>query len=237
LHPLLQLDFLTTVGAYATEGLLFATHSVGLARASAERIYSVRKTASQASEIKAFEVTNNLTELLGELGFNAYRDLGFSKVLLVEGPTDVKTIQQLLRHLRKDREILLLPLGGGSMINGKIEVQLQEIMRIGADVTALIDSERAASNDDISLDRKDFIQKCRQNNIRNHVLNLRATENYLSDRAIKIIKGSKYSALSGYQKLADANPSWGKEENWLIAREMHAAEFENSDIGVFLRSI
>ena len=38
LHPSLQLDFLTTLGSYATEGVIFSTHSLGLARASAERI-------------------------------------------------------------------------------------------------------------------------------------------------------------------------------------------------------
>ena len=38
LHPTLQLDFLTTLGSYATDAVIFATHSVGLARASAERL-------------------------------------------------------------------------------------------------------------------------------------------------------------------------------------------------------
>jgi ABC-type cobalamin/Fe3+-siderophores transport system ATPase subunit len=237
LHPLLQLDFLTTVASYASEGLLFATHSVGLARASAEQIYSVKTTASRASVISKFEATTNLSELLGELGFNAYRDLGFSKVLLVEGPTDVKTIQQLLRHLHKEHEILLLPLGGNGMINGKIDVQLQEIKRIGAEVAALIDSERTAADEDISKDRRDFIQQCEANNIGYHILKFRATENYLSDRAVKAVKGPKYSALGSYQKLCEATPAWGKEENWLIAREMHRSEFEKSDLGVFLTSI
>ncbi len=238
LHPLLQLDFLTTIAAYATDGLTFATHSVGLARASAEIIYSVRRSPeSRASEMKRFEATNNLTELLGELGFNAYRDLGFSKVLLVEGPSDVKAVQQFLRHLRKDREILLLPLGGAGMINGKIDVQLQEIKRIGAVVSALIDSERTAPGAALSKDRKDFVQKCKENRITCCVLERTAIENYLPDRAIKTIKGPKYSALTFYQRLLDAPLPWGKEENWLIARAMERVEFEFNDLGKFLLSL
>lgn len=238
LHPLLQLDFLTTVASYAKEGLLFATHSVGLARSSAETIYSVRRLReSRASELKAFEGTNNLTELLGELGFNAYRDLGFSKVLLVEGPSDVKVVQQLLRHLGKDREILLLPLGGSAMINGNVEVQLQEIKRIGAVVSALIDSERAAPEAELCRDRKDFVEKCSDNGITCCVLERRATENYLTDRAIKAVKGPKYSALMFYEKLEDAQQPWGKEENWGIARTMERADFEATDLGKFLAAL
>jgi energy-coupling factor transporter ATP-binding protein EcfA2 len=238
LHPLLQLDFLTTIAAYAKQGLIFGTHSVGLARSAAETIYSVkRKNASHMSEIRSFESTKNLTELLGELGFNAYRDLGFSKVLLVEGPSDVKTVQQLLRHLGKDREIMLLPLGGSSMINGNIDVQLQEIKRIGASVFALIDSERSIAGAEIHKDRKSFLDKCTESEIRCCILERRATENYLTDRAIKSAKGLKYSALAPYERLEDASLPWGKEENWIIARGMERGEFESTDLGKFLMSI
>jgi predicted ATPase len=238
LHPLLQTDFLTTLAAYATEGVLFATHSVGLARATAETIYSTRRTAElKRSEVKAFEATSNLTELLGELGFNAYRDLGFSKVLLVEGPSDVKAIQQFLRHLGKEHQILLLPLGGAGMINGDIDVQLQEIKRIGADVSALIDSERIAVDAELEQNRKDFQQKCAENAIKCCILDHRAIENYLTDRAIKKVKGPQYSALMPYQKLKDIQLQWAKAENWLIAREMDRDEFENTDLGHFLVSL
>lgn len=69
LHPSLQLDFLTTLGSYASEGVIFATHSIGLARASAERIYSVRKVTDGESEISDLEATPRFSELLGELSF------------------------------------------------------------------------------------------------------------------------------------------------------------------------
>jgi ABC-type branched-subunit amino acid transport system ATPase component len=43
LHPSLQLDFLTTVGSYASIGVLFASHSLGLARAAGGEVYTVRR--------------------------------------------------------------------------------------------------------------------------------------------------------------------------------------------------
>src|SRR6266700_8378531 len=83
LHPSLQLDFLTRLTAYANHGILFATHSVGLARASADHIYSVRRSPDGQSEITDYNSTPRLAELLGELSFSGYKELGFDKILLV----------------------------------------------------------------------------------------------------------------------------------------------------------
>lgn len=52
LHPSLQIDFLTTLASYSTDGVIFATHNLGLARACAERIYSFRLNSSGISEVK-----------------------------------------------------------------------------------------------------------------------------------------------------------------------------------------
>lgn len=237
LHPTQQLSFLTTLASYAREGVLLSTHSLGLARAAAERIYSVRRLQTRESELKPFEATNNLTELLGELGFNAYRDLGFSKVLLVEGASDVKLIQQLLRCLHKECEVLLLPLGGAGMINAQIDVALEEVKRIGARVSALIDSERDGADKEIPRNRRDFSVKCREAEVSCCILERRAIENYLTDRAVKNVKGDKYSALGPYVKLEESSLPWGKEENWLIAREMERPEFIDTDLGKFLESL
>ena len=44
LHPSLQQRFLLQLASYASDGVIFATHSLGLARATAAQIYSFRKT-------------------------------------------------------------------------------------------------------------------------------------------------------------------------------------------------
>ncbi len=69
LHPSLQLDFLTTLASYARSGILFGTHSIGLARVASDRIYSVRKLQAGVSEVREFEGTPHLAEFLGELSF------------------------------------------------------------------------------------------------------------------------------------------------------------------------
>ena len=237
LHPSLQLDFLTTLCSYATKGVLFATHSIGLARASADRIYSVRKVVDGESEISDFEATSSFSEFLGELSFTGYKELGFDKVLLVEGTTDVKTIQQFL-HLHKiDHKIVLLPMGGRSLINSSSEQELAEITRISDNIFALIDSERNESGAELAPGRAAFVEICAKIGIDCHLLDRRATENYFPDRAVKKIKGDEYRALEHYEKLSEIPHSWSKNENWKIAREMSLDDLNGTDLGEFLLTL
>ena len=237
LHPTLQLDFLTTLGFYAQEGILYATHNIGLARAYADRIYSVHKIEEGKSELCEFEAEQHLSELLGELSFSGYRELGFDQILLVEGPTDVKTIQQFLRLYKKDHQIILLPLGGKSLIRGSVDPELEEIKRISKNVCALIDSERTSEGEELQPRIKEFIEACNKAKINCKVLELRAIENYLTDKSVKITFGDKYQALGPYQALKEISPSWSKSDNWRIAREMNSKELDSTDLGEFLKSL
>lgn len=237
LHPSLQLKFLMTLGSYAKEGVLFATHSIGLTRSVSERIYSIVKDGNDRAIIHEFDQTPTLSEFLGELSFSGFKDLGFEKILLVEGVNDIKTVQQFLRKLEKDTKIVPLPLGGSQMINASREHELSEILRISDNISALIDSERNAEEQPLSKDRQAFVNICNKLNIDICVLERRSIENYLTQEAIQKIKGASYSALEQYQKLEELNPGWGKAENWRIAKEMSFEEISNTDLGKFLNNL
>lgn len=238
LHPSLQLDFLTTLASYARVGVIFATHSVGLARASAERIYTVRKPQGRAGSVLALlEATPRLSELLGELSFSGYRELGFDTVLLVEGTTDVKTLQQWLRLYAKDHRVVLVPLGGSGAIKTSSDAELEEIKRICTDVVALIDSEKSSANASLDGSRQGFHDSCQRAGIRCHVLERRALENYLTDAAIKRVKSDKYRSLQPYELLDSVSPAWAKSENWLIAQQMTVEDLKGTDLGGFLESL
>jgi len=124
-----------------------------------------------------------LTEFLGELSYSGYQMLGFKTILLVEGATEVKTIQQFLRWVKKDHQIVLLPLGGSQLINDKAAPHLQEVKGISEQVLAIIDSERTSSDAPLSNKRAAFVAVCRDAQINCHVLERRAIENYLTDSA------------------------------------------------------
>lgn len=236
LHPMLQIDFLTTLGKYATKGVLFATHNIGLARVSAEYIYTVRKSV-EGSLVNDYEKNPSLPELLGELSFSTYKEFGFDKILLVEGSTEIKTIQQFLRKYRQDHNIVLLPLGGSALINGSSKYELEEIKRISENIFALIDSEKASLNQNLSKEREDFLNNCEEIGIDCHILEYRAIENYFTDEAIKKAKGDNFQALQSYQLLKDMKNGWNKSENWRIAKEMSKEDLEKTDLGEFLKRL
>ncbi len=236
LHPTLQVDFLTALASYTKIGTWFASHSIGLARALADQLYSLKVTRN-GSLLRTFDSTPNYAEFVGELSFSTFRELGFDKLLLVEGVTEVKTIQQFLRKLKKDHQILLLPLGGNALIRDGVEQELDELKRITTKIFALIDSEKTSNDAPLSNERAAFVRSCTKLGYQVHVTVLRATENYLSDRAIKAYKGPKYRALAPYEGLTACNPGWGKDENWRIANLMEVEEFDSSDLGRFLAKI
>ena len=237
LHPSLQLDFLTTLGSYAKEGTLFATHSIGLARAGAERLYSLVKRDDGSSEVQVYEATPHLSKLLGELSYSTHTDIGVDKVLLVEGATDVKTVQQFLRLYRKEHQVALLPLGGATLINEQREDELAEFKRIVQNVSAVVDSEREGADTQLAPDRLGFVEVCERLKIPCLVLERRAIENYFTEHAIRKVMGTKYRALENYERLHDADPCWAKQDSWRIAREMTLDELNDTDLGPFLNSI
>jgi hypothetical protein len=233
LHPALQLDFLTSLGSYAEEGVWFSTHSLGLARSAAEQVYSVSRVSEGNSKIAALANTPRLSEFLGEMSFSSHKELGFEKVLLVEGPTEVKVVQHFLRAISKDQKILLLPLHGHMPKADEFE----EILRITPDVAALIDSERQRANAPLAKDRDDFVQLCANKKLSCHVLERRATENYFPDQVVKQVFGQNYRGLGPYEKLGDANPHWSKSQNWKLAEAMTFAEVRATDMGKFFETL
>lgn len=238
LHPSLQVDFVTRLAKYAKRGLVFATHSIGLARSTSEQIYSiVRDHRSSCPRVYPLAKTKNYSQFLGEMGFSGYQALGWDQVLLVEGTTDVKFAQQVLRLYKQDHSVLVLPLGGAAMINASVEHELVEVKRLTENIAVLIDSERMAPTAALDPAREGFAKLCHKHGIQICVTERRATENYLADAAVKKEKGSKYRALSPYEPLEGMSPCWGKAENWVIASRMTRADFDGTDIGEFFRAL
>lgn len=236
LHPALQLDFLTRLAAYASEGIVFATHSIGLARAAADRVLSMR-SEGDTPVCRPLEGTHGYAEFLGEMSFTSFHEIGVESLLLVEGVTELRTIQQFLRLLRIDHRVLLFPLGGGQMIRGGLEPELAEIGRITPKVYVLIDSERASTSAALDPQRQEFVSTCKKLHYRTHVTDLRAMENYFPERAIQAELGTKYRGLGPFERPRDLPLGWSKATNWRIARHITLQELLATDIGKFLQDV
>jgi hypothetical protein len=184
-----------------------------------------------------YESLPDLAQFLGELGYAGYRELGIEKVLLVEGPSDARTVRQFLRKLGKENSFLVLPLGGAALINPNAESELAEVQRISGHVFALVDSEKTSPADPVPGDRLAFQQVCARLGINCRVLDRRSLDNYLSDVAVKRVKGNKYRALGAYESLNHVSPAWSKAENWRIAMEMNKGDLDGTDLGAFLEAL
>jgi predicted ATP-dependent endonuclease of OLD family len=239
LHPTLQLDFLTTLGSSATYGTVFATHVMGLARSSSEFVYTTtRSPSSPNGSLAPYEKTTALAALLGELSYSGYQALGFERVLIVEGITDVKTVQQFLRLYRKEHKVLIVPAGGSELFSTGYQDQLLEVKaRLSRKVSVLLDSERASIGAKLEAKRANFAMACKANKIDYHVLDRRAIENYLTQPALDAALGVGYLALGPFEKLARVAKPWPKEQNWQVARAMKRSEIASTDLGKFLGSI
>ena len=240
LHPSLQLNFLSTLASYTKNGVLFSTHSIGLARSTAQRIFVTKKLGSGSSRMDLLgERPFHFVEMLGELSFATRTELGCDGILMVEGPTDVLLFQEFLRKFGKDGKIVVMQLGGASLINSSIKIHLAELGRIVdmAKIHVFIDSEKPSVDAKLAKDRAQFLEACKSCGVHAVASERRATENYFTDRAVKVVLGQDYHSLNNYDLLKAAPKPWSKSDNWKIAREMSRTEIEQTDVGRFIEDI
>jgi len=234
LHPSLQLRFLTVLGAQSQLGVLYATHSLGLARAAAQRVYSVHKSAFLGpAHITDFHELRNPTEFVGELSFSGNYDLGYRSILLVEGPTDLTVFIEFLQKLGISHLVTTIHLGGSSTISRKGATQLAELRRLSDNVFAIIDSERTSSSTTPS-DRNAFAKGCGRLGIQCTVLSKRSIECYFPESAVRHALGESFHALKEFEPVPDA---WPKSLNWKIAQAMSLESLRDSDLGTALDEI
>jgi len=238
LHPSLQAELLTTLANYSKHGVMFATHSIGLARQAADQCFTVQRW-NEGSTVRPYRRTPHLAEFLGSLGIAGLQELGWNTILLVEGVNDVRTAQAFLRLYGKDHNTVVLPLGGDAMANGKRDDELSEVNRLaGTDgkVFALVDSERKVAGGPPLKARKGFIDSCDKLKITLCVTERRAIENYVTQQSLdQAFAPSQYQALQPY-----AEPGvnfWGKGESWRAAKHMTKADLAATDVGKFFESM
>lgn len=228
LHPILQRRFLNEVASSAAFATLYATHSLGLAR-NANRAYTVTKSQN-IHTVRPFTQGARLSVFTGEMSYAGYSDLGFKKILLVEGQTEIPVFQELLRKCGKDTEVVIFPLNGSNRINGKAETreQLSELLRITEDanqICAIIDNDNSADSANPEPARRDFKEVCSRIGIKCHLLEKGAVEHYWTQSALDKVKPGLAPIKAG-EKLS----GWVKSENWKFAAFMTDPELEATDL-------
>lgn len=236
LHPKLQVDFVNRLLDYTKRGIIFATHSIGLAHSVAENIYSLTPPNDEIGSIMhPYEKTSRFPEFLGELNFSNFPSLGFRKVLLVEGPTDVLVFTALLRKIGKYPDYLIWPLGGNDLINSGTAQQLSEIKRLGPDVQikCWIDSEKKSASDNVSPGRLAFQSGSAKQGIETTISERRAIENYFPLPAIQ----SVFPHIASLGEYDTVDSTWHKGSNWRVAQAINIEELRGTDLFDFLEKL
>jgi ABC-type cobalamin/Fe3+-siderophores transport system ATPase subunit len=233
LHPTLQQEFLTAIAGYSGYGVMFATHSLGLARSAADHLYAVRRIGT-CSSVHAWETAPSVAELLGELNYSTYRETGQARVLCVEGLHDVRPVQQLLRLLRAESSTLVVQGGGDQLCTDAGVAMIADLQRLAQHVYVLLDSERTSVGGEPKASRTWFAAAAAGIGVRVHLTDRRALENYLPEAAVQRVFGPGIHALTEFE---GHDGRWPKRENWRIAREIQATEIEDNDLIQFIREV
>lgn len=228
LHAALQLRFLTLLARYSSR-VIFATHSLGLARSGADQVLVATRDGFWTS-LQDYAAVPSLSSVLGEMGYGGLNDTPFKAVLLVEGPTEVRTFQQLLGKYDVRTEVVIVPLGGDGLASGRRDQELGELRRLSERVFAIVDSEREASDAPLPLRREQFKQSCDALGIGCHVLSRRSMENYLDQNIARRVQRCPAAPPFTEFEKPDISWSWDKERNWRIAMEMPRSLLSGTDL-------
>jgi len=243
LHPRLQQIFIQTLAAKARVGLIASSHSIGLARSTADEIYTLVKDENSNPKLVQFgeEYKPGLLASISELGYSQFVDIGGNNILLVEGRTDIKSFQEILRKYHIEHHFIVMDLGGGNFIDGKKEDtkhELQELKRLNAkSYNVIVDSEMTSNGATIRKKIRDFKDICEELGFNVFLTDRHSTENYISQQALDNVFGeSEYKVLDKYESFTERAKSnkWPKRDNWRAFREMELDELKDTELHKFI---
>ncbi|MEQ9374261.1 MAG: AAA family ATPase [Imperialibacter sp.] len=240
LHPRLQETFIRTLASKAKYGLIATSHSIGLARSTADKIYYLGKNNEGKLKLSDFGESYNpsLSNTISELGFSQFVELGGNNILLVEGRTDIKCFKEILRKYKIEHHFIIMDLGGAGFINENSLEELSELKRLNAkSYSVIFDSEAENEGAELKENFKGFVKNCESLGFNVFVTDYHSTENYLSQRVISLELGETYTALSKYENFS-ARPKekkWGKTLNWKMFRAMEISELEGTGLDSFIK--
>jgi len=238
LHARLQLEFLVLMSSLTSGSVLFATHSLGLARSAADVILVASKTKEGDCTVEDYSATTSISATLGAMGYGGQNDHAYKAILLVEGVTDVRVAREFLSKAGVRGEVVIVPLGGDDLTSGGRDVELEELTRLSDRIYALVDSERLAKGGAPSAPRVLFEETCRNLGIQVHLTERRAIENYLDSAVATDVLGlSSGFKLGHFERPKDLQSGWKKGDNWRVARHMKWISVKNTDVGKFVQRI
>jgi len=227
LHPDMQKSLIRFLKADTKKQYVFATHSnVFLNAAIADRVF----LASNRTEGITVTDGTSRAAMLTELGYDAADNLVSDVVVLVEGPTDMPVIEELL--LKKGTltsfAVKMWPLGGDIMQFIDLSVLTER-----KKVLALIDRDPNSAKA-----RERFKSKCEEAGVEVVQLERYAIENYFPMSALReVFRGQLPDHLETIDPGASLLEQIGfevKRNNRKLVRSMSLGDLTGTDLGAFI---
>jgi len=231
LHPDMQRRLLRLFSKIDNKQLFLTTHSnIFLDSTYVDKAFYVE---FKDGEIRCYDKTSR-TSMLTNLGYSAVDNLVADLIIFTEGVLDIPVINEICDKLGFSHKfsIKLYPLMGDIMHHLDLSLFTER-----SKVMAIVDSDPKSGHI-----RKEFIDKCKENNISVTKLERCAIENYFSLRAIRAVYlyqqiPSEVTTLDNNKKVSEQLGFSVKTKSKEIAKEMTLEEFEGTDLLEFCRNV
>jgi hypothetical protein len=175
--------------------------------------------------------------LLASIGVSPADVFLADKILLVEGPNDIPVFKAFLEKAPsfQGQNIAVLSLGGATASGENFDAE--HWSRVHPKVWAILDSERRGLGEEVRMGQRRISSSLESAGIPCHLTESRATENYLSPRALATVYGKTPADIDpfGNPNLAEQGVrQFDKRRNGEVALAMEWREIGNTDIGIFL---
>lgn len=188
LHPAAERRMLSALQKIANRGQVgISTHSqIMIDRGDSARMHVVRRNDGKTN----FEhVEENAFVAIDEIGAKNSDILQSDFVIYVEGPTELKVVEEIARCSIEDWEshnITIQHLGGTGNI---VHCDPETLSNINRNFAILLDSDKKKASDDPSPEAEQIKEECERIDKRCKILEKRAIENYYSAEAISATCG------------------------------------------------
>jgi len=239
LHPQLQEVFVRILASKAEYGLIATSHSIGLARSSSDKIYSLIHTENRTKlMVYGQNHDTSIFKAINELGYSQFVEIGGNNILLVEGRTDIKCFKEILRKYDIEQHFIIMDIGGSSMISSNSYDELNELKRLNAkSYNVIVDSEISAQTKKPKKQILEFESMCKRLGFNVFLTEFHSTENYISQQSINDVFGNKFKALEKYEDFEkrEKQDKWAKKINWKMFREMKVEDFHKTKLDSFIK--
>jgi hypothetical protein len=240
IHPTMQRKLLDRLAEYGVQ-LIATTHSPTVVNWFVRNGGRVFRTEFEETEkrtkVREARDLAELRNLLASIGVSPADVLLADKVLLVEGPNDIPVYQAFLEKAPslRGQNIPVLSLGGTTAAGRNFDPS--HWTNLHPKIWAILDSERRGLGKDPEESRKMIKARFEAAGIRCLLTERRATEHYLTTRALSVVYGKAPDEVDPF---GDPNlvrrgvVQFDKRRNGEVARAMEWSEIEKTDVGTYL---